>query len=727
MRKITIMPFMGGNMENQIEDELKEKQEKKKINIFKYIHSKVNRNNFSQCLILIKEFCKALKDIFTTKKENNTYSSLGPSKNADSKGAYSDALKYAMENPEIKNIAVAGNYGAGKSSVLITFFDKLENKKYNPIYVSLAAFNIKDEKVVKLLSDEENLIKNKNEFQHTLEKSILQQLFYQVNEKNVPLSRFKRITKHSKLLLHLASLMTICIIVTLFFVLLPNSIDNIKDNFNLICEKIQKGICYIITSVALLGMYCIIYKLLFLLKTKINISKFKFKEAEVEINDKTESIFNKYLDEIIYFFQVTNYGVVIIEDLDRYEGNASFIFQKLRELNTLINSSHQVKHSVKFIFAIKDDFFSDYEERTKFFDYIVPIIPISSSSNSNEIIWKKLEKLRKNQEIELKFDKDFINDISVIIEDKRLIDNIVNEFVIYKKSLNNNCLDYKQLFSIIVYKNIYPKMYALLQKNEGNIAEILKNKNQKKEKLIEELNKNIDELIKEKLKVTNETLNSIKELKLVLVGELYEFNGYNELRGKFKFNNENKTIKDFISSINDVEKFSNSNIKYEKNEYYYNDWDEEEVFKPFGNKSIFIERWKNIEKGKELKLKEIQKEINNLNDKIKNISKLKMNQLINIYGEKEIFDEKTKNIEKFLIKKGYITEEYMDYITIFVSGDLTKKDKEFTSAVRLGEKLPYDYELTKIENILKKLSIDDFERAEILNYDLLNYLIEKNH
>lgn len=183
MRKITIMPFMGANMENQIEDELKEKQEKKKINIFKYIHSKVNRNNFSQCLILIKEFCKALKDIFTTKKENNTYSSLGPSKNADSKGAYSDALKYAMENPEIKNIAVAGNYGAGKSSVLITFFDKLENKEYNPIYVSLAAFNIKDEKVVKLLSDEENLIKNKNEFQHTLEKSILQQLFYQVNEK----------------------------------------------------------------------------------------------------------------------------------------------------------------------------------------------------------------------------------------------------------------------------------------------------------------------------------------------------------------------------------------------------------------------------------------------------------------------------------------------------------------------------------------------------------------
>ena len=70
----------------------------------------------------------------------------------------------------------------------------------------------------------------------------------------------------------------------------------------------------------------------------------------------------KYLDEIIYFFQSTEHSVVVIEDLDRYEGNASFIFQKLRELNTLINSSNQVKYEVDFIFAIRDDFFENYED-----------------------------------------------------------------------------------------------------------------------------------------------------------------------------------------------------------------------------------------------------------------------------------------------------------------------------------------------------------------------------
>ena len=108
----------------------KDGQEKNRINIFKYVHSKINRKNLSQCLSLLREFCKALKDIFTTPKENDIYSGLGPSKEADSKGVYSEALKYAIENPEIKNIAVTGIYGAGKSSVIKTFFDKLENKKY---------------------------------------------------------------------------------------------------------------------------------------------------------------------------------------------------------------------------------------------------------------------------------------------------------------------------------------------------------------------------------------------------------------------------------------------------------------------------------------------------------------------------------------------------------------------------------------------------------------------
>lgn len=69
----------------------------------------------------------------------------------------------------------------------------------------------------------------------------------------------------------------------------------------------------------------------------------------------------------MYFFQVTDYNVVIIEDLDRFE--TSDIFLKLRELNLLLNESKVVerkgKRPIVFIYAIKDDMFLD-SERSKF-------------------------------------------------------------------------------------------------------------------------------------------------------------------------------------------------------------------------------------------------------------------------------------------------------------------------------------------------------------------------
>ncbi|MFR0968328.1 MAG: hypothetical protein ACLSEV_03415 [Coprococcus sp.] len=122
----------------------------------------------------------------------------------------------------------------------------------------------------------------------------------------------------------------------------------------------------------------------------------KFRIAEISIADKAkftdekneDSIFDKALDEIIYFFEMTKYNVVFIEDVDRF--NTSEIFVKLRELNTLLNNYDLIKRRIVFVYAIKDDMFND-QDRTKFFDFIIPIIPIINSTNSGE---KLLEKLK---------------------------------------------------------------------------------------------------------------------------------------------------------------------------------------------------------------------------------------------------------------------------------------------------------------------------------------------
>lgn len=700
------------------------------IKKWKSINDGIILKKIKQCFRLSLSFVKALLEIFIPKKYDDTYVSLTPIKDADKDGIYCNALKFALENGEIKNIAIAGNYGSGKSSVIKTFFEKIENKKYNPIYVSLAAFNKNDylEKSDKPNGKDSNKIKenqNRNEFYHTLEKSILQQLIYQANERDVPLSRFKRINKHSKLLLNIGTIAVIAGAIFLILILFPNIIPKIQNNYINLAKQIPKRIVNFLASIFLILVYLIVYKILFLITTKVNISRFKIKDAEVEIDDKPESIFNKYLDEIIYFFQATEHSVVVIEDLDRYEGNASFIFQKLRELNTLINSSNQVKYEVDFIFAIRDDFFENYEERTKFFDYIIPIIPISSNGNSNEIMWKRLKHLQDSEKISYRFDKNFIDDISIMIEDKRLIDSIINEFIIYKNKFNNEHMDDKQLFSIIMYKNICPKSYVKLQIDNGNIVEIFKNKQIKLNKIIEELEDKKNELSNKKEEVKKESLKSIKELKFALISSIYNFDQYTNYERKFELDNRTISINEFINL--DIEKISNSTISFKTERYSYIHLGEDGVFRLFGNKSIFINRWKDIEKGKDLKLEELQNEIEEIDSKIRNIKKLTIKQLISQYGTEDIYGKNTKSIEKFLITKGYITEEYKNYITLFVPGNLSKEDNEFFFAVKTGEILPYDYKLNNIKNIMKKLNESDFEEISILNFDLLNYLVTNNN
>lgn len=93
------------------------------------------------------------------------------------------------------------------------------------------------------------------------------------------------------------------------------------------------------------------------------LNKLNLKEASIELNEDT-SIFNRHLDEILYFFQATDYDIVIIEDLDRF--GTSKVFLKLRELNFLLNESKVIDRHIVFLYAVKDDIFKD-EERTKFF------------------------------------------------------------------------------------------------------------------------------------------------------------------------------------------------------------------------------------------------------------------------------------------------------------------------------------------------------------------------
>ena len=100
-------------------------------------------------------------------------------------------------------------------------------------------------------------------------------------------------------------------------------------------------------------------------------------------------------------------------------------------------------------------------KRTKFFDFIIPIIPVINSYNSFEFLKMKL----KNENIE----ESLLDDISLYIDDMRLLKNIVNEFKIYKGKLIQININNNKLLSFVVYKNLYPEDFSQLHFNEGEV------------------------------------------------------------------------------------------------------------------------------------------------------------------------------------------------------------------------------------------------------------------
>lgn len=660
-------------------------------------------------------------------KDYLKYLDLSPTSNASDIEEYSETLNYCLKNDDILNVAVSGTYGSGKSSFLKTYF--LKNDEYKTITISLG--NYEKGKTKKNKGKE-------NEYYQSIEKSILQQLLYQVDKSEVPLSRFKRIHKYSKFKLFIKSLITFLFLIILLIIIFPKIISNFGNNFNIINDnlsfipsftlfKININSSLIISIILFIIGYIFItyifYKIVELLRNNVSISKFKFKDAEIEINNKSESIFNKYLDEIVYFFQATNFNVVIIEDLDRFE-DATFIIQKLKELNQLINSSHKINNKVKFIFAIKDDFFTEPKERTKFFDKIIPIIPISSYTNSNEIIWEKFEKIYGKKDLYGNITKKFIDDVSIFLDDMRIINNIISEFIIYHDKFIKKNLDDKKLFIMIMYKNLYPREYCDLLIGKGTIPNTFKNISSNINRIITSMNNDIEELKNKKTISMNEHLKSVSELKYALVSSLVDYTkSYSEQY--FLFNNARVNVVDFIK-----DNFNISRVLDEKVNFVYNTnyptrtLTEEETFKLFNGKNNFVNRLETLEKTKEKRIQQIQNDIDINNANIKNIKEKELRELIKEFGVRNFIDSKNE-LEIFALSRGYITNDYNDYISIFKEGNLTYNDMKYIKSVKKNEKLDYSYHLDNLDEIISRLDPMDFSNINILNNNLLNYIIDK--
>nr|WP_138100290.1 hypothetical protein [Streptococcus australis] len=202
----------------------------------------------------------------------------------------------------------------------------------------------------------------------------------------------------------------------------------------------------------------------------------------------TVSYFDNFLSDVIYLFDESDADFVIFEDLDRFNDHS--IFEKLREINLMVNQRRNSSNDKKlmFFYVISDEVFSEKNvdptnnsknisatEKTKFFDVIIPIIPIINNTNSFDYLKSRLlgdiENTDKNE-----FET-FLYQISIFIDDLRVLKNIVNEFKIYKKIHKNNIkkIDYKQLLALIIYKTLNSSDFNDLVKSKGDLYTQIKN------------------------------------------------------------------------------------------------------------------------------------------------------------------------------------------------------------------------------------------------------------
>lgn len=645
-------------------------------------------------------------------KEESLFEDLSPSNDVDTDGKYSKALSWGLENKKVKNIALTGPYGSGKSSILNTF-QKQYSREYSFLNISLATFNT-----------------DTDDMENKLEKSILQQMIYRVHDRTIPFSRFKRI-KHIRTKSIIINLIFFfAFIIVGIYLFKPDALKGIYAE-TLVSRSLGTEDQQQIRLTILLALFFIVYPLLaykriyHFVRANLKLNKVTIANTTLEKNtgEENSSIFDKYLDEILYFFEASKYNVVIFEDLDRF--NNIGIFEKLRELNELINNSEQIDRRVVFIYAIKDDIFGDADtekltrDRTKFFDFIIPVIPIINASNSGDILKKKI----KHSPYSDLINTHFLEDVTIYIDDMRVLKNIFNEFVIYQQKLSAIDLDPNKMLAMIIYKNIYPVDFSKLQYNKGLVYEIF----QKKQLIIEEqiklINAKIQQLERKLANIEVESLKSIAELNFIYLSELEISN----LNSNYDINIDGEVFRGNTSNKDRFfEKLKNADTIYCYLRNRNGPATIKEIATVFGRKPNYFEREDAIKAIEKNEIQKFKKELLELEREKQEIRAQSLQVLITKMNSKDVFSDKLyeKKLLVYLLRHGYIDEMYNHYITYFYPESLSLSDIKFVFSIKNHESLPYSFDLDNIGKIMSKLVGAEFKQIEVLNFHLLNYIMD---
>lgn len=672
------------------------------------------------------------KDTENSGMPYSEYQDLTPIDHIENGGEYIAALNWAFQNKKIKNIALTGPYGAGKSSIIETFLAEDEKKASEKgrracnKTIRKTALNISMATFIKGHSEKSDDYGEKIDIKaDEVEEGILKQLFYKVEPSKIPQSRYRKLHTMSFLTVFWHLAVGLLLIGLLLAIFAPSSYGKIIGAVKAFLPAcLSRGFFAAVATLLLLALVSAVGAYLYLAV----ISKFRVKEIKlptdttVQSGDENEdSVFNRNLDEIMYFFEATGYRTVFFEDLDRLTDPK--IFVHLRELNNLLNNDDAIKNKpIVFVYAVRDDIFSR-EDRTKFFDFIIPVIPVINSTNSGDILLQRLEDSKKNG-VTHDISQGFVLDVSPYISDMRVLQNIYNEFVVYKNTLRTSqglsLLD-EQMLAMIIFKNLYPSDFADIQDEKGIVKKAFQNKCDFIEKKKQALQEKIDNYSTTITGAQNDVVKSVLELKYAMIGKFmggfYRFDGFGSNSG-IQFQAEKVMSNNF-----DMKVLLQNNCTYVY--WYINNWGTKKQCVDSDVLRAYIERWEKIKEVGEKGYAKLQEDLQKLRDEQHSLTGMPFTQLLKRFPAEEILSEEVRSnkLLTFLLRRGYIDEKYANYINYFKGTSITKDDMNFILSVKNQTPLSFDYQLTKTSMVVDKLQNYEFEQKAVYNFDLLEELL----
>ena len=684
-----------------------------------------------------------------------------------------DRINEALDDEKAHNIAITAPYGSGKTSILEYIFSERENKypciircknwcvnkingyKIKHFLSPKLLFKIKDYKKISLTNffitmENDQTGEKIDSLNSELEKSIIEQLLLTPEAKNkLPDSRINRIYNISPMKKIFLYILELLVYIAIFF----NNSTILNLNIG------WKWEIFIVSSVIIWMSNSFLCHQIPKMTTS-----FKVKKAGIgmELSDE-KSLFNKYEEELIYFFRRSKIRYVIFEDLDRFD--MPLIFQNLRELNIRLNESNI---PVTFVYALRDSIFSQSEitvendelpesedritldsaiQKSKFFDYIIPIFPIHSYFNSKNQILSKLNSDYYGETFNNIISEKYITGVGFYISDVRTISAIISELDIYVHQLeksNERDIDYNKLFAAIVYKNVYPEDFSNLQyvsqnKNVSNIGYLTRNIEDLRNAILNESTQKLQENIQKKQK----EFENLKNLVIKDIAALMKVRFKMAIKGRSSFvilNNQNYTvdeINNFYKIILDDENKENISLSYPSNikvDDFYNDEYEKKLFRSFINnhEKMLNDHLSNLKK----EIMELESE---LNSKSYDLSKKTFAELfghlvdknyINDLSIKEAMKESilfvfNNPLLRYLISEGLIDVDLFEYISPTFFEGLSQNDFNFVNKVARYEIIE-DTKLDKPEKVLETLTEFVSNMSYAYSYQLFIELIKNN-